>query len=51
MAFLWSDAWLLQAIGLAAYRGPATLAEIIGAADAVNHAYRPTTNCTAASCG
>lgn len=38
MPFLWSDAWLLQAIALASSSGPATLAQIIGAADAVNHA-------------
>jgi hypothetical protein len=36
--FLWSDAWLLQAIALASGSGPATLARIIAAADAVNHA-------------
>lgn len=36
--FLWSDAWLLQAIILASGNGPATLAQIFGAADAVNHA-------------
>src|SRR5690348_3409317 len=36
--FLWSDAWLLQAIVLASGAGPATLAQVIGAADAVNHA-------------
>jgi len=35
---LWSDAWLLQSIALATQAGPATLAQIIGAADAVNHA-------------
>jgi hypothetical protein len=38
MTFLWSDAWLLQAIAVAATNGPATLGEIIGAADATNHA-------------
>jgi len=38
MSFLWSDAWLLQAIALASGRGPADLAQIIAAADAVNHA-------------
>jgi len=38
MVYLWSDAWLLQAIALATQRGPATLAQIIAAADAVNHA-------------
>jgi len=37
--YLWSDAWLLQAIAVAASRdGSATLTEILGAADAVNHA-------------
>jgi hypothetical protein len=35
---LWSDAWLLQSIALATEAGPATLAQIIAAADAVNHA-------------
>jgi hypothetical protein len=38
VVYLWSDAWLLQAIALASQRGPATLARIIAAADAVNHA-------------
>jgi hypothetical protein len=38
MTFLWSDAWLLQAIALASREGPATLAEVLAAADAVNHA-------------
>ena len=38
MEYLWSDAWLLQSIVLASGTGPATLAQIIGAADAVNHA-------------
>ena len=38
MKFLWSDAWLLQAVALAARQAPATLAEVIGAADAVQHA-------------
>ena len=37
-AYLWSDAWLLQAIGLAAGQRAATLSEILGAADGVNHA-------------
>ncbi len=36
--FLWSDAWLFQSIALASQSGPATLSQIIGAADAVNHA-------------
>jgi hypothetical protein len=35
---LWSDAWLLQSIALATETGPATLAQIFAAADAVNHA-------------
>jgi hypothetical protein len=38
MTYLWSDAWLLQAVALAARERPATLAEVIGYADAVNHA-------------
>ena|SRR5437899_9799105 len=38
MSFLWSDAWLLQAIALASREGPASLAAVIAAADAVNHA-------------
>jgi len=39
MPFLWSDAWLLQAIAIAASRdGAATLTEVLAAADAVNHA-------------
>ena len=38
MKFLWSDAWLLQAIALASRSGPATLADLLTAADAVNHA-------------
>lgn len=40
--FRWSDAWILFAAGLASSRseraGMATLAEVIGAADAVQHA-------------
>ena len=43
MTYLWSDAWLLQAIALAAAERPATLSEIIGCADALNHAL-PTTD-------
>src|SRR5919106_428548 len=43
MTFLWSDAWLFQAIALASRTAPATLAEILEAADAVNHAL-PTTD-------
>lgn len=38
MSFLWSDAWLLQAIALASRTGPGTLADVIAAADDVNHA-------------
>lgn len=38
MVYLWSDAWLLQSIVLASGNGPATLAQVIAAADAVNHA-------------
>jgi len=36
--FLWSDAWILQAIAIASHAAPARLSEILGAADAVNHA-------------
>jgi len=38
MAYLWSDAWLLQAIAIASQTAPATLARVLAAADAVNHA-------------
>jgi hypothetical protein len=38
MTFLWSDAWLFQAIAVAARARPAALAEVLGAADAANHA-------------
>jgi hypothetical protein len=38
VAFLWSDGWLLQAIALAAKDEAATLAAVIGAADAIQHA-------------
>jgi hypothetical protein len=38
MTYLWSDVWLFQAIGLASHEKPARLSEILGAADAVNHA-------------
>ncbi|MGH7724005.1 MAG: hypothetical protein ACREOU_01110 [Candidatus Eiseniibacteriota bacterium] len=38
MAFLWSDAWLLQALALASQSAPANLEAVIAAADAVNHA-------------
>ena len=36
--FLWSDAWLLEAIVLASSSGSGSLTEVIGAADAINHA-------------
>jgi hypothetical protein len=36
--YLWSDAWLFQAIGVASQKRPATLAEVLRAADDVNHA-------------
>jgi hypothetical protein len=36
--FLWSDAWILMAIGLASDTGESSLAHVIGAADAVEHA-------------
>jgi hypothetical protein len=36
--YLWSDAWILQAIAIASHAAPARLSEILGAADAVNHA-------------
>jgi hypothetical protein len=38
MTFLWSDAWIFQAIALASKTGAATLAQVFGAADGVNHA-------------
>jgi len=38
VTYLWSDAWLLQAIAVASGQKPALLSEILGAADAVNHA-------------
>ena len=38
MTYLWSDAWLLQAVALASQANAATLDEVLGAADAVNHA-------------
>jgi hypothetical protein len=38
MAYLWSDAWLLQAIAIASQNAPATLAQVLAAADGVNHA-------------
>lgn len=34
----WNDAWILTATSLMHKRGGATLAEIIGAADVINHA-------------
>src|SRR5687767_1532127 len=34
----WKDAWILAATSLVHQRGGATLAEIIGAADVINHA-------------
>jgi hypothetical protein len=36
--YLWSDAWLLLAIGLAANRGAASFAAIIASADTIQHA-------------
>jgi hypothetical protein len=38
MDYLWSDAWLLQPIIVASRERPATLAEVLAAADSVNHA-------------
>lgn len=38
MDYLWSDAWLFQSIALASQSGPATLSQILSAADAVIHA-------------
>jgi len=38
MEYLWSDAWLLQAIILANDKGKGSLIDVIAAADAVNHA-------------
>src|SRR5690242_10888833 len=38
MAYLWSDAWLLQAIAIASHEAPASLSRVLGAADGVNHA-------------
>jgi hypothetical protein len=38
MTFLWSDAWILQAVAVASRSGAAPLADVIAAADAVNHA-------------
>lgn len=36
--YLWSDAWLFQAIILASHEKPASLTDILAAADGVNHA-------------
>ncbi len=36
--FLWSDAWLLQAIALAAEKAPASLRDVIATGDFINHA-------------
>jgi hypothetical protein len=36
--YLWSDAWMFQAIAIASHAAPASLSDILGAADAVNHA-------------
>jgi hypothetical protein len=36
--FVWSDAWILHAILLAAKDDEATLEDVIGAADGINHA-------------
>jgi hypothetical protein len=38
MTFLWSDAWILQAIAVASQDEPASLATVVAAADALNHA-------------
>ena len=38
MRFLASDAWVLHAIAIASRHGPATLADVLAAADACNHA-------------
>jgi hypothetical protein len=37
-AFLWCDAWVLLAAGMAAPSGPAPLTRLVGAADAAQHA-------------
>ena len=37
-SFLWSDAWLFQAVTIASHERPASLTDIIAAADDVNHA-------------
>jgi hypothetical protein len=36
--YLWSDAWIFQAIVIASHAAPARLSEILAAADGVNHA-------------
>jgi len=36
--FWWSDAWLLLAIGYSSEKGASSLARVIGAADAIQHA-------------
>lgn len=36
--YLWSDAWLFQAITIASHEKPASLTDIIAVADGVNHA-------------
>ena len=36
--YLWSDAWLFQAITIASHERPASLTDIIAVADGVNHA-------------
>jgi hypothetical protein len=38
IAFRIADSWLLYAIGLSSQTGPATLSDVIAAADVVNHA-------------
>lgn len=38
MPFLWSDAWILQAVAVASQDEPASLAAVLAAADALNHA-------------
>ena len=37
MTFLWSDAWILQAVAVASRGEAAPLADVIAAADAVKH--------------
>jgi hypothetical protein len=38
IAFRWSDAWLLLAVGIAAREAPASLASVIKVADGLQHA-------------